>query len=515
MVAKKVVLGGALAGACLLASVGTAHASSGIDTPDNGVVQVGRGGAWVARADDPLAAYYNPAALVQQRSGVYLGAHLMFMSRCFTRLGPDGQPVSPGGSIPGPGAAGGPPAATCADTNPFPNPQIAANFRITRRLAIGLSVMGPHGVGNMSWPESLPYSIGNISTTQPAPQRYLLTESNALIINPTLSVSYAINDNLAIGAGFIWGIANISFTNFSESTSAIAKDDFAGNQDVKAQLKATDAFVPGFVVGIMGSPAKRLDVAGWFKWQDAIHTRTSLHLEANYWKTGGAPTGNPTITDVADAGYLKFRIPMEARLGFRYHHPLKMGSLVPQSGPKVRDPLTQDLFDLEVDFTWANNSVVDNMEVRFKQAGYTGSGSGIRVNGTPGFIPENADIPHKWKDVFGVRFGGDFTVIPGFLAVRAGGFFETKGQDAAYLNPDFDMGMRVGLGGGATVRINRFDISLAYQHTFFGPLDNGGKGAVPALSGDGTTNYRSKEARNGGRLESSLNEVALGGTVRF
>jgi hypothetical protein len=73
------------------------------------------------------------------------------------------------------------------------------------------------------------------------------------------------------------------------------------------------------------------------------------------------------------------------------------------------------------------------------------------------------------------------------------------------------------------VRVWRLDITAAYQHTFFGTLDNGGKGAVYGLSGDGVTNetpgeggpYRSRQAVNGGKLESGLNEVALGVTARF
>src|SRR3954464_1219571 len=86
-----------------------AAASSGIDSPESGVAQVGRGSAWLARADDPLAVYFNPAALAFQSSGVHVGAQLMFMNRCFTRRGPGDVPVSPGkaagalGNLPAPG----------------------------------------------------------------------------------------------------------------------------------------------------------------------------------------------------------------------------------------------------------------------------------------------------------------------------------------------------------------------------------------------------------------------------
>jgi long-chain fatty acid transport protein len=186
-------------------------------------------------------------------------------------------------------------------------------------------------------------------------------------------------------------------------------------------------------------------------------------------------------------------------------------------GKWARDAMSQDLFDVEVDVTWAHNSAVDVVELRMNP--------GIRINGTPGFVPENGDIPHQWKEVIGVRLGGEVIPIPDLLAVRAGGFFESKGQDDAYLNIDFHQGWRAGIATGLTVRLSRFDISAAYQHTFFGALDNGGAGALRGLSGDATTgastpddpsdDFRTHQIVNGGRATSSLDEVALGATVRF
>jgi long-chain fatty acid transport protein len=165
--------------------------------------------------------------------------------------------------------------------------------------------------------------------------------------------------------------------------------------------------------------------------------------------------------------------------------------------------------------TWAHNSVVDVLQIRFR-GDPSLPGERIPVKGTPASVPPNADIPHHWKDVLGLRLGGDYVVLPARLALRAGVFFETKGQDDEWLNPDFHLGEKIGVSGGGTVRVGPVDISLAYQHTFFGALDNGGKGKVKALSGAANApGYRSYQSVNGGRLESSLNEIALGGTVRF
>ncbi len=88
-------LAGVAAGVAGVAWVGAAAADSGLDSPDSGVVQMGRGSAWLARADDPLAVYFNPAAMAFQPSGVHVGSQLLMASRCYTRLGVNGQPVPP------------------------------------------------------------------------------------------------------------------------------------------------------------------------------------------------------------------------------------------------------------------------------------------------------------------------------------------------------------------------------------------------------------------------------------
>jgi long-chain fatty acid transport protein len=105
--------------------------------------------------------------------------------------------------------------------------------------------------------------------------------------------------------------------------------------------------------------------------------------------------------------------------------------------------------------------------------------------------------------------------IPNRLAIRGGGWFETAGQDDEYLTLDFNLAQKIGLALGATVRLGPVDVSAAFQHTFFATLDNGGRGAIPALSGNAGEGFRSTVAVNGGSLAESMNEVALGATLRW
>src|SRR5208337_2695421 len=102
------------------------------------------------------------------------------------------------------------------------------------------------------------------------------------------------------------------------------------------------------------------DVAAWFKWQDALKASTDLTLTSEYWKTSGArqdngalcsAAGKPAGCNVASytgVGTVDFQIPMEAKLGFRYHHPRQNPSPAPawasRPGRIVRDPISQDLF---------------------------------------------------------------------------------------------------------------------------------------------------------------------------
>lgn len=565
-------LAGTAAGVSLAAWTGAAAASSGIDSPDSGVVQMGRGSAWLARADDPLAAFFNPAAMAFQATSVHAGVQLMMANRCFTRLGPDGNPVSPDpvAGIPAPVTPGHPyvpmgqgdPTAppndtVCAANKIFPNPQLGAVFRVADRFAIGLALVAPHASGANTWPESLPYTNSfNLPSTEPSPQRYMLVNSNALIVFPTLSVAYAPLDNLSFGAGFVWGIGTVDFTTFSEALSpkplpgmmpnTVGQDHAAtGIGDVKARLTAKDMFIPGVILSALWMPTSNLDVAAWYKWSDALKGDTNLLLTSSYWNSNGAlnttPCPSPSVAcnlsrnaPNTAAGTIKFQIPMEAKLGLRFHLPRKSIEKQPgwasAPGRKVRDPLSQDIFDVEVDFTWANNSAVQDIVLSFNQPG-------IPLEPPPGNVPANGNIPHNWKDVVGIRLGGDVAVVPNVLSLRAGAFFETKGQDDQYLNMDFDPAQKIGLSGGATVRVGPVDLSVGYQHTFYGTLNNGGNGSIYALSGDksglslpagmpacgpnmnspqfGQGCFRSWQPINGGSLTAYLNEVGFSGTARF
>ncbi len=499
----------------------SAQASSALDSPEGGTEQISRGGAWVARADTPMAAFYNPAGLTTQSSGVSLGAQLMLRDHCFTRLGQDGEPLAPAAGF----AAPPPDLPTCADITPFPNPQLGINIRLHDQWAIGLAVLGPHLHGITEWPTTLTYQNNfGVDAEVPSPTRYLLVRTEAVFLMPTLAVAFAPIKELSIGAGFTWGIASAEISNVAEAVSGARcanpmapcpspgnpqPDDFTN--DVLAQVKGFDGFIPGFVVGLLWQPLRVLDVGAWYHFSDSIKTVIDLHAEAPYYESNGRVNDNPSITDVENAGRFKLEIPMEARIGIRYHHPRDGGvaqDWITQHHGWSRDAIAEDLFDVELDLTWAHNSTIDSIDITF--------GERFPIEGTPGRIPLNASFPHEWNDTIGVRLGGELVPIPDLLALRLGGFFESQAGNEEYLNIDFDASARAGIGGGVGVRLSRFDINVAYQHTFYLGIDNEGAGEVYGVSGDATTDdFRTRQPVNGGRSESSLNEIGLSAAVHW
>ena len=523
----------------------SASATNVTEFPDNGSEQMGRGGAWVARASDPLAAFYNPAGLAGQPTRLTLQSNITFSHTCFSRIRAAGDTTHEG-LAPSPGDAF---PRVCNDIAPFPDPQIAFNYRATDRIGIGFAVLGPSAAGKTDWPSF----VNNAAGPQPSPQRYLLLNGNLFFVTPTLGVGVEVADNFRIGASFQWGIMKAKFSNASSSLNGADNGMGMDNgqdprsNDVNATLIVKDYFVPGFTLGALYSPSDNLDLAGWYKWSDAIRADGDVYTQANYFKnpTGssikdgdstrpdcGVPGGMPVCGNGNNAK-LKIAIPMEAKIGLRYHKP---------RGPvkaHVRDPLATDIFDAELDLTWSNNSALDALEVRFP-SDKNGDGV-IPVNGIPsGVLPPNADVRHHFKDVVGVRLGGDYNVIADKLALRGGAFYESNGQDQQYQNVDFAGASRFGLAGGATLRVRldkektrALELSLGLMHVFFVEQDNkdpnaagllgvAGAACNPSLNNqagdfckDGKPKYRTNWPVNLGTITNALNVINVGASYRF
>jgi hypothetical protein len=531
----------------------SAAASNVTEVPDNGSEPMGRGGAWIARASDPLATALNPAGLAGQHTRITLQSNFIFHHTCFTRLKAAGDTTF--GSTDTLLDGSGHYPRVCNDIMPTINPQIGITYRVTDRLGIGALVMGPASTGEKNFPEFIEDANGE---KQAAPNRYLLTRQAGIILFPTIGVGYEVIDNLRLGASMAWGMAKIKNT---AATVALNTDGATATNDARANLQVRDYFIPRFALGAIWSASPEIDVAGWYQWTDAVRARGDVGTAANYYTKQNAQgdesnvrygdtffsdcgTGRPQDEGKCGSGEnakVKLSWPMEAKLGVRYHKPR---ALPPDSGPRprhVRDPLAQDVFDLEANLTWANNSAIEAIQIHFP-GDATGRGQ-LPVAGIDGAeIPPNGDQQKNYKDVFGVRLGGDYNVIPDRLAVRAGTFYETRATSAQHQNIDFATGARFGLALGASYRVrfgdgdkaSALEIMVAYGHVFIEKLEREDRNAsgIAALAGtscngsdpdpsqpdrclDGSARYRTRWPVNLGTITNAVNVINVGLAYRF
>jgi hypothetical protein len=507
----------------------TASASSATEYPDNGVAQFSRAGAWLATASDPIAGFYNPAALATQPTAVAAGAQLAFQRICFRRRGPGNRDASYS-------AVGEPYPEVCNENAAKPNllPNLAAGFRASEKLGLGVSLSPPSNFGKVSWPASvaLTDSSGRRRSI-PAPQRYLSLGGDSTSYFVTFAAGYALKQQLRVGAGFVAGFAVIELdvASLGRADPAQLRTGDDASTDRRHHLEAKDLFVPGVVASLDYSPTPNLDVAAWYRYSDAIRARGDLDVWAPLYGTPPASSVLPECSGAAgvacsqrtrardqlgtDPLAVTIPVPMEARIGLRWHvpQPAATGLLAERLGKSTfatRDPLRDDAYDLELDLTWAHNSAADTTEIRLPRA--------LAVDGSPGVVPENSDVSHEWNDSFGARLGGQYAVIRGEFAIRLGTWIETPAASAENLDVTAVPAWRGGFATGLVLRVQAVDLEFGYQRIYNLGLDNHGDGQRRAVAGSSSApgfGFRSYHAVNGGSVSQSANVFAFGAVARF
>ncbi len=519
-----------------LACTAPAAASSVIEYPDLGATQLGRGGAWLAYANDASATFFNPAALARLGNSVSLSVNMNMHHACFTRRKASTDTSDDGY------AAGAQYPEVCASGTPIPLPALGGSFRLTDSLVLGVAIVAPNGNPMEEWPEFVGTKMG--------PTRYLLSSQNNAIVFPTLGLGWQANEWLALGGAFTAGVGR-----FEMVTAAMAqnRDNMTPDNDVRAKVTAASWFVPGGNVSALVTPLPWLDVAAWVRVSAPIEAKGDIQTAANYYtpevakgRTGAVEYGDsaqPNCGNTQLAGTpcgsgdnvsVKLKLPVEAKLAFRAHRPN------PNAKPVAGqfDPLKDELYDLELDLTYAQNSVIDTIQVCFP-GDAQGRGLVVPPGLAGGSIPPNADQEKRFKDVFGVRLGGDYAIMPGELAARGGLFWESNAQSSQYQNIDFMGQSRFGVTAGVTYRApvgeRGLDLSLAYMHLFVADSENDDPKAagIAALTGtacnpspatpqfagtcstSGNPVYRSNWPVNLGKITNSVDSLALGAAYRW
>lgn len=459
--------------AALIAPAGVR--AGGFEYAAAGTRPLGRGGAYFARADDPMALFYNPAMLADlPDSQVQLQSHLAFLDFCADRPGTY-MSVVPNGTrgptrfssedgLTDPWLADEMPRV-CRNGYPGPSPDLAASLRLLPELAIGFGILAPAGVSNARWGSDA--GVSSASGPAPSPYRYALAQQDLLLVHPSVGVGWRIHPMVRIGFTFQWGIASVDFVSFSSSGSRGEEDPF---EDVRTHLNVLDPFVPAGILSVHVQPHPNLDIVAWGRIHDsvggALDASGSLEVSTRYFATH--PTGDPMSrpeTARIEGVRLNAGQPWTFALGVRYADRIRPRSYERGFEAAVRglvdDPMYSENFDIELDAVYEVNSMVGEYTVTIP------TDAMARIDGSVDFpLPDQQVISKRWRDVLALRLGGDWNLIPGTLALRAGFHTEIPLGFSPYQVHDNLSGYRFGLHLGGTVRIERFDISAAYAHIF-------------------------------------------------
>ncbi|MFT5357897.1 MAG: long-subunit fatty acid transport protein [Polyangiales bacterium] len=521
--------------------------AGGVEFPAAGTSALGRGGAAHARPGNPMSLLYNPAALASI-SGIQISlqTHLAIFSSCMQRDGNysmDLSLASDNAFTAASGEAGD--EASLADmrlpemcNSAFPGviPELVLSWRVHEKVGLAIGFLAPPGVANQQYGESTTLANGRtyVGTQDglPAPTRYMLVESSALLAFPTIGLGVAVHPRVHLGLAFGSGFGVFDLSSVTRATGG---DDFSG--DVLTQVSVSDAFVPRLTASVHTIPHDNLDISLTFMWTDDVRAKGDVNLQSGYYQD--EVLAELTIPNAT------FEIPQpwSLALGIRYAQrlaPRSRATNLSQLSGQVEDEMSNERWDIELDVVYERNSGFNNLTTQLPPCSAPNCGSQFQ-NGDPGnrwglpipllgptispSLPETTRLPHRFKDQLSLRLGGDYNIIPGFVSARAGLSYETKGVEGGFEQIDFQPFQRFGLHVGATMRFGNFDLSLAYAHLFQSSATNtdgqifqtnaahalGELGAVdepPAL-------LQQRQVQNNGTIRSNFNVFSLGLTYHI
>ncbi len=493
--------------------------AGGPEFPAGGTRSLGRGGAGFARADDPSLMTRNPALLADLWDNqALIGAHFLLPRACFQPTGAyglrvTGDDVSDFGQGPvymqaqsGDKDLNGKPLVGYSD-QPYPNvcyrggaiflPQIGLTMKLSPDLGVGLGFFPPDTAEINQWGNR----DGTIDTPEglrPNPLRYYRSHLNVSFFSLLGAIGYRIAPWIRVGAGFQWNVAAFEASNWTQALAGA----YDPRKDVRTDVFGRDLFIPGVIASVDLKPIDALDIAIGFKWSDRVVSKAKLDITSGVFGTGQVfdyvdamgqmhKVGSTIPTTLNNQTGIVNSPPIwvpQLSLGLRYAQRLKpepkdRAKAHEAAGRTVEDHMLTERWDVEADAIYYFNSAYDYQGFTTQSAN-----SVLRSIDSAGVTSESffsvgrciqpVDPMTKQcagerivrtnfggKNQISARLGGDYNVLPGLFAVRAGVSYETDGQKIDFLNVMDYMLRRIGIHGGFTLRVaDKTDISFAWAH---------------------------------------------------
>jgi long-subunit fatty acid transport protein len=357
--------------------------------------------------------------------------------------------------------------------------------------------------------ETLPLTTsGNES-----PNRFLLLERTVLGGFLQAGAGVQLSRKFRVGASVGLGFANIHNVNVASVQGGTFRD-----QEVLTDLKATDWLIPRAAVSVVVAPVDSFEAMASLTYQSDVHAKGDVEFTTNGIQGGpltdcraASPARPGPHCKSGDAEVTVPFPPLEAVLGMRY---------AKRRNPRVRalDSMRDEVWDVEVNGYWSQTSHVDADRVKlYDQApgapGSTNLTFSSAPNATTLSVPGTITVPHRWRDTFGVRAGGDYNLVPGKFSVRLGVSYETRAVPIEYMNIDAWPVAKLGLHAGGTVAFDKLKLSIAYAHIFYQSVDVGvGAGRVPEIV---SQQPNAAQPVNEGYYQAALDVVSVQANVAF
>ena len=460
-----------------IVAVASGAEASGMYTSERGVRPLGRGGAFVAGADDLGAITYNPAGLADAKSAVLFDVAWVNVSTDFTRraLVTD--------------AAGNPTVATSATAHgetPFlPIPTIAGSYSPNDMFTFALGVYAPYA-GLSKYPTTV--------DGQPAGSRYSLVSLEGSVLAVVGAyVAFKPIEQIRIGAGFeaLMGKLESDLIFSASPQDRLLAAPESPEYDASAKLVTKTIFAPSGHFGVTVVPHEKVRIGA------AAHLPYKIDVPAELKVTLPRASAFDSASQTGTGARVKTDLPATLRFGV-----------------EVR-PI--DIVRVEVAYVRELWNVHEELAIQPTTLSFS------NITGFPSpFNVPPVSIPRRFQASNSFRLGGEATVLKPSesrvlgVDVRAGINYETSAIPDDYQTPlttDLD---HVTLALGASVSpLRNLRLDAMYAHLFGFGVDvnpaTAGVSAVNPLKGNPTTPV----PINAGTYESHANIIGLGATYKF
>lgn len=455
--------------------------AAGLFTADRGVRPLGRGGAFVAGADDLGAIWYNPAGLADAGTTLFIDLAWMNFSSEYTRKT---SSVDAGGTVrttQSPKVDG---------TTPFlPIPTLGGSYAFgdKKQFTLAFGILAPYTAI-----ASYPLTVGG----QPSPSRYSLVslDGSALVVSGAY-FSYKPIEEIRIGMGLqaLVGTfkSKVVFSASPPDRLISAPED--PSYDSLSQLSVGPIVAPSGNFGIIAIPEKHVHLGASAQLPFWINAPAKIQV-----KLPNAAVFNDARQEGEDAR-VRFRLPPVLRFGAEYRTDIGDESTIRVEVAYVRE-------------FWSLHESIDVRPENVKLYGITGFPSPF------GVAP--ISLPRRFQDSNSFRLGGEYSTKSIFKStrtdLRAGVSYESSAIPQNWVSPlTYDANKIIGSVGASLHAGEHWRLDAVAALVFLTSTDVDPKSAEVPRVNPVQGNPTKTESINGGQYSARATILGVGAQYKF